>query len=456
MGNPEGWSASSMAKGVEMMSEEEIGSKPGFEKALCELFKPERLREIAKETGMVQRERKIDPVLIFWSLVFGFGVELKRSLASLKRKYEHGAKISVSDSAWYERFSPELTLFLKECVKLGIEQYGKKEHRKLSQKLKNFDDVLIQDSTIIRVHNSLAKKWPAVRTRKVAAGVKVSLLVSAVANGPKAVALRSENTAEIKTLKIGPWIKNRILLIDLGFYKHQMFARIDENDGFFVSRLKGIANPKIVAVNSVCRGNSIDIVGKKWKDVLPLLKRQVIDAEVEIDLKRRKYKGKQRRDVKRFRLVARYNEEAKKYHVYLTNIPKSRLDPDEIASLYGARWEIELIFKELKGKYSLDALEIKNPHTIAALIWVAILTLIVSRAIYHCFMDWNNLKGKDVVRFTQQRWSIYFSEYGNDFLHAVMEHLGIDYSLKDAFELSMSQIRDPHVDRKRFREEWWT
>lgn len=456
MGNSKRRFTSEMAKGVEMMAEEEIKSKPEFEKALCEIFEPDRLRDIAKETEMIKRERKIDPVIIFWSLIFGFGVELKRSLASLKRKYEQGAKTTISDSSWFDRFSPELVLFLKGCVTLGIEQFGKKEHRKLSDKLKNFDDVLIQDSTIIRVHESLAKKWPAVRTRKAAAGVKVSLLVSAVANGPKTIALFSENKAEIKTLKIGPWIKNRILLIDLGFYKHQMFARIDENEGFFVSKLKGVANPKIVSVNSICRGNSIDLVGKKWKDVLPLLKRQVIDVEVEISFKRRKYKGKLRMDATRFRLVARYNEEAKKYHVYITNISKERLDPEEIASLYGARWEIELIFKELKGKYSLDVLETKNPHTIAALIWVAILTLIVSRVIYHCYRDWGNLTGKDVVRFTQQRWGNLFTENSTFFLQAIMEHMGIKYSLSDGVAISMSQVRDPHVNRKRFREEWWT
>ncbi len=56
----------------------------------------------------------------------------------------------------------------------------------------------------------------------------------------------SENTNEIKTLRIGPWIKDRILLIDLGFYKYQMFTRIKENGGYFVSRLKSNANPLII------------------------------------------------------------------------------------------------------------------------------------------------------------------------------------------------------------------
>lgn len=38
-----------------------------------------------------------------------------------------------------------------------------------------------------------------------------------------------------------------------------------------MSRLKANANPTIVKVNSICRGNSIEVAGKKVKDVLPIV-----------------------------------------------------------------------------------------------------------------------------------------------------------------------------------------
>jgi len=69
------------------------------------------------------------------------------------------------------------------------------------------------------------------------------------ADGAKRVMLCGERTNDVKTLRIGPWVKDRILLIDLGFYKHQIFARIEENGGYFVSRLKNNADPLIVGVN---------------------------------------------------------------------------------------------------------------------------------------------------------------------------------------------------------------
>jgi len=423
--------------GINMGCKKHKRSTHDFEKAMCDLFPPEWLWETAKETGVVKRKRKIDPVAIFWVLTLSFGVGMQRTLASLKRSYEREGEVALSDSSWYERFSPELVCFLKACVIHGIEHIARRKHRQLSDKLKDFEDVLIKDSTIIRLHEKLAKKWPAVRSRKVAAGVKVNTVVSAVANSMKSVSLFGERTHESKTLRIGPWVKNRIVLLDLGYYKHHAFTRIAENGGFFVSRLKKTADPLIVSVNKTCRGNSIDLVGKRVKDVLPRLKRQRVDVMVEVPVKRRKYKGKQRTE-------------------YLTNISCDVLGVEEIASLYGARWEVELIFKELKSRYALDMIKTTNAMIVEALIWVAILTLLVSRLIYTLVWKRAKEKGRDMVRFTHLRWSVIFSENARDHLSALFRYLDINMDLMDFYNIYDNQAFDPHANRQRFREEWWS
>ena len=420
---------------------------------LCALFPPEWLRDKAKETGLIKRERKIDPIYIFWSLSIGYGVFLQRTLAALKRDYERFSKQILSDSSWYYRFTPELVAFLRECVVRGVEYSAQEPGRTLSDRLSPFEDVLIQDSTIVRLHSKLAKIWPATRSRKVAAGVKVSVLTSAVACGPKSVALFSENTNDIKTLRIGPWIKDRILLIDLGFYKYQMFTRIKENGGYFVSRLKSNANPLIIETHRTCRGRSIDVRGKHLQDLLKDLKRQVLDVEVEVNFNRRAYRGKEKRDNERFRLVAIYNEDEDKYHLYVTSISPELLEPEEVARLYGARWEIEILFKELKSRYALDMVPTSNPQVIEAMIWIAILTLIISRKIYKVLRALN--PEVKMARFTTLRWSNIFTENASSLLASVLSHMGLETSLKASLEFSMSEAVDPHVTRKRFTEEWW-
>ena len=426
-------------------------STPCIEAELNKLFSPEWLRKTAKETGLIKRERKIDPVLMFWVLVLGFGVQLQRTLASLHRQYEETGSVDLSRGSFYERFSPELVRFLHVCVIHGIEQLAETSHQRLKKNLGRFQDILIQDSTIIRVHEKLAKKWPAVRSRKVAAGVKLSVLVSAVGDGPKRVMITGERTSEIKTLRIGPWIKNRILLFDQGFYKYQLFTRITEYGGFFLTRVKANADPMIIQVYSTCRGRAMDLVGKPVSEVLPKVKRQVVDAEVEVSFRRRTYNGKRKGDTSRFRLVMVYNEEDEKYHTYLTNISSDILNAEEIAKLYGARWHIELIFKELKSRYGIDILPTANPEIVEALLWVGILTLLISRKVYWLVCE-HNLE--NAVRYTKIRWATIFAEKAHGLMDRVLAYAGLHPDMMEYFRVYESQALDPNVNRQRLSDVW--
>jgi hypothetical protein len=71
--------------------------KPSFEpdvieKDLCKLFSKEWLKQAAKITGLIKRERKIEAFVMLWVLVFSFGAHLPRNLANMKRKYEKASK----------------------------------------------------------------------------------------------------------------------------------------------------------------------------------------------------------------------------------------------------------------------------------------------------------------------------------------------------------------------------
>jgi IS4 transposase len=426
-------------------------SNPCIEAELNKLFSPEWLRKTAKETGLIKRERKIDPVIMFWVLVLGFGVQLQRTLASLHREYEEKRSIHLSRGSFYERFSPELVRFLHACVVHGMEQLATTTQCALKERLSRFKDLLIQDSTIIRVHENLAKKWPAARTRKVAAGVKLSILVSAVFDGPKRVMIHGERIGEVKTLRIGPWIKDRILLVDLAFYKFRVFTRIKEHGGFFVSRVKDNADPVIIQTYMMCRGRSIDLVDKHLSDIISKLKRKVLDVEVEVSFRRRAYNGKQKGDTERFRLVAVYNKEEGQYHCYLTNISSEILSAEEIATLYAARWHVELIFKELKSRYGIDILPTRNPEIVEALLWVGILTLLVSRKVYWLVCEHNLERA---VRYTHLRWATIFAEKAHRLLDSVLAYTGLYLDMMDHFRVYESQALDPNVNRQRLSDVW--
>ena len=56
-----------------MALNDEKGVDPTVE-SIVEMFPEAFLRNTARETGVVIRERKVDPVVLFWVLTLGFGV----------------------------------------------------------------------------------------------------------------------------------------------------------------------------------------------------------------------------------------------------------------------------------------------------------------------------------------------------------------------------------------------
>ena len=434
-----------------------------IENVLNKMFSPEWLRDTAVKVGFVQRNRKIDPVTFFWVVVLGFGVGMQRTLASLRRAYETASAESLVPSSFYDRFNNGLVAFLKECLTHGIADLASHTSLTLSDKLKGFKDLVVADGTIIRLHDKLAEQFPGARGK---AELKIHAAIGITGN-TKSIALYSGKTAEIKTMRIGPWVKDNILLFDLGYFKYELFSKIRNNGGYFVSRLKQSANPTIVSVLHTYRGNNIDLVGKKLKDILPQIKEDVIDLEVEVSFKGKASKNKKTnkdgtfevynpwggtpKTKETFRLVGVLNDETKKYHLYITNITSEHLTAEDVALLYKARWSVELVFKELKSLYKLDVISSGAPAVVESLVLVAMLTLVVShRLLNHMRL----LAPEKSARFTPLRWAESFYAIAPVMMGRVLKAAGIDEDPLMLIIYFMSESIDPNVNRERLLSPW--
>lgn len=426
--------------------------------AFVALYPPRVIERIARETGFVRRYRKLDPVAFVHTLVFETGPEIQRTLEYLRDAYNRRTPDPIlSAGGFYERFTPELVEFLRRCAACGLAQLRSAPGNRLTPKLARFVDIVIQDSTVIRLFPASAKVFPATRSRGTAAGVKVATLFSARANGPVRLELFGERTPEIDTLKVGPWVKDAILLIDLGFYKHQGFARVEENGGFFLSRLKGKANPLLIGSHLVHRGRAIDLEGNRWSEVAPRLQREVLDAEVELSFQRRAYRGKHRGDTLRARLVAVWDEEHREHHTYVTNLPVEVLTAEEVAELYRARWAVELLFKEAKGAFHLDRVATNNRYVAEALIWTALLTLLASRRSHSVALE--ALPAEWRSRYPPTRWSRAFREMAREFLPHVLARVHRrQVAPEPIYDLAgrlWVRARSPQITLEAFRTGWF-
>jgi len=430
---------------------------------LNKMFSPEWLRHTASKVGFIQRERKIDPVIFFWVVVLGFGVGVQRTLASLRRAYETASAETLAPSSFHDRFNKGLVDFLKECLKHGITDLVNHTSLTLSDKLKGFKDLIVADGTIIRLHDKLAEQFPGARGK---AELKI-YTTTGITGNTKSIAIYSGKTADIKTMRIDSRVKDNILLFDLGYFKYELFSKIASKGGYFVSRLKQTSNPTIVSVLRTYRGNAVDIVGKKLKDILPQLKRKVIDIEVEVSFKGKASKAKKTANsggfqvyrprggspkvTETFRLVGIFDEKTKKYHLYITNITPEQLPAEDVALLYRARWSVELMFKELKRLYKLDVISSGAPDVVESLVLVAMLTLVVShRLLNHMRV----LAPEQSNRFTPLRWAESFYSIAPVIMGRVLKDVGIDDDPLLLIIYFMNESIDPNVNRERLLTPW--
>ena len=182
-------------------------------------------------------------------------------------------------------------------------------------------------------------------------------------------------------------MENALLLFDQAYFDYRAMDLIDANGGWFLTRLKPNANPEITAELREWRGNAISLEGKQVQDILDDIHRDVIDVNGEVGFKRRIYSGTRSRTVETFRVVGVWNDEEDQYHLYITNLPAEVYHAPDIVKLYQARWEVELLFWELKTTYGLDEINSGKPEVVEALILIGLLSLVASRMLRELFIE---------------------------------------------------------------------
>ncbi len=350
----------------------------GIRETLTNLLPRAELERLARESTMLKRRRKVDPSAMLWTLVLGFGSGGERTLAGLRRAYQRVTGMALVPSAFFDRFTPELVRFLRAVVATLSDRLAENEPRHAGL-LAKFADVVVADATVVKLHRLLARRYPGTRTNSSPAAAKLHLVMSVKGKGMNAVKLTGERASDHRTLRMGPWVRDRLLVFDLGYFRYQLFDCIDRNGGYFLSRLPTSANPRIVAVHRRWRGRSIELEGKRLDEVAGNLKRSTLDVEVEVQFKRRVYNGHRRTDRRRLRLIGVRDAESGAYWFYLTNIPPSELDAESLAQIYACRWQVELLFAELKSHYRLDELPTRKVPIVESLMLSSVITLLVSR-----------------------------------------------------------------------------
>ena len=423
-----------------------------IEHRLTRAFPEERLRALARRTGLVERRRKLDAAALFWGLTLGFAVDSDRSIEAFRQSYLQcvGGEFSLTYASFHGWFDESLTAFLGEILDHAFEDISLSTDH-LDGRLDCFRDILVPDTTVVTLYQSLTDAYPGSGDEH--AGAKLHVVESVSTGLPTQFSITDARTHESTQLSTGQWLSGSLLLYDQGFFDYRTMDLIDANDGWFVTRLKPNANPRIIEELREWRGNAISLTGKQLHDVLDNLHRDVIDVRAKVSFRRRSYNGSRSSTTRTFRVIGVWNDDAEKYHLYVTNLPVADYSTADIAQLYRARWEVELLFKELKSTYNLDQIPTSNPVAVEALILVALISLVVSRVLLDLLRETVDREaplddGEESSHIPLRRWSRVFSRYGGLILRRIAQYLGYDPPEENLLELLLAAAIDPNPHRR--------
>ncbi len=264
-------------------------------------------------------------------------------------------------------------------------------YEKVDSKIKNISRILIQDSTCIPLNKKLGSLYAGSGGHHKTAGVKLDCIYDFTNEAILDVQHHARTVSDAKNeCTIFKYLQpNDLVLRDLGYFLIESFKKIEEQNAFYVSRLKGEV---LVFLHTEDKKplTFIEFLKKK------LRKKTFLDCTAYIGKSKQKVRlivnklpdyvlNQRLRRAHRNAQVARTTLTDSKraflsYTILITNLPPEMASPEEILMLYRIRWRIELVFKEWKSQICIGNITGTNIHRIRCLIYARIcLVLIINK-----------------------------------------------------------------------------
>jgi hypothetical protein len=315
--------------------------------------------ELARQTGVVQRQRKFSGATLAQTFVLGWLSNPRATLSELAAMAA-SCGAAVRPQAVAKRMTLKLADFFKRMLDVATSQVITIEPVSIAL-VQRFNGVYVQDSTVIRLPDSFAEAYPGCgggEAGKSHAAVKFQVrmnLANGSLDGPfPEVGKASDQSSSVQRLALPA---GSLRIADLGYFNIDVLEEAATQNAFWISRIQ---------VNTAIfhQGKRLDI--GTW-----LRRRKSIDLPVELGaterlpcrilavrcppaIYRRRLAAAKKDARRRSRTLSKSQREWCRWTVHVTNAPADKLNASEVIVLYRARWQIELLFKLWKQDGLID------------------------------------------------------------------------------------------------------
>lgn len=337
----------------------------------------EDANQIGRESGFIQRQRKLSGASFAQTLVFGWQANPHASLEDLCQS-ACVSGVTISAQGLQERMnSPQANEFLLQLLQQGLSYLVEAQGLEVML-LRRFQGVYLQDSSKIELPAFFSDVWRGNKDGQ--ACLKIQTLFD-YQKGQLGLRL-AQGRQHDSPLQMVDLPRGSLRLADLGYFKVEVFKQLNERGVYWLTRL-----PARVGIWT----------GEKVENILTWLNQQAsaeVDQIVELSAQRLKCRliavrvparvAAERQERVREAAKSRKKSQLQEktlalcdWTILITNLSAEDLSVEEALVLLRVRWQIELLFKLWKHDLSLDEWRSEQPHQILTEIYAKLLLALI-------------------------------------------------------------------------------
>lgn len=275
--------------------------------------------------------------------------------------------------ALHKRFSESAVAFMLKCITLVLKKKTSGIASIDSKLLNNFKNIFIVDSTSWDIRPQLKDIFPGSKGNASSANCKIQLCYEFLRGAISFFDIVPGNMPDNKyTLCLPNLLKaNDLLIADLGYFCLKTFKLISEAGAYFLSRLMIGTNlydaqsamqidlyKKLQNINeSSCE--MYVLLGSGQEARIPC---RLICLRVSEEVAQQRRRKLKKNAQKKGRTASKKSLFFAAWILMITNIPQDLLPSEMIRPLYSLRWQIELLFKQMKSVLNINHIATKNEN----------------------------------------------------------------------------------------------
>ena len=366
-------------------------SSPSFLERFTRTFVPEPFRQLARQTGWLIRQGKIDSFEFLISLVFGQLAASRPTLSS----HAQGLTEPVTRQAIDQRHTPQAVEYMKASFAHVMAQTldWSPDRPQAGQLRAHFQAIHLLDSTSFDCPDSLKTIFPACGGSGSAANVKVLLRYELITGRLEPLEVlagkRSDQGLSLKTAeRLQP---NELQIQDKGFFDSKAWRAAEQRGAHLLMPLPhsltlwlaGVAGQEeteldlaaALAASSEARLEWTRLfLGKPGHRSGPV---RLVAFRLSQESAARQRQGLRDSMRRQGRTPSAKALQLAGWLLLVTNAPLAKLPSAMMAHLYRMRWQVELIFRQTKSVLRLDKTESGDADRIQCEIWARLLCAVL-------------------------------------------------------------------------------